>query len=206
METFHNQPWTTMSHNSRPLTVDSSFQLSNFKVTLRPTVSCPVCLRVKPHLGPRSDFCYCRTVAGLLIWEGMSVVHNCCWLSPFHSFSVVSPAELMLVFYCLRFQTPRTSMTKSPYLYPPRTVWPSLLTLGPRYLVPSRTTQKTLRHLLHCCTLIRYVSCLTCLTCLTCVTVAASFCSTILAFSRHVTVCCIWGSQWWLWRVLVFEM
>jgi hypothetical protein len=36
-----------------------------------------------------------------------------------------SPAGLMTVFYCLRFETPPTWRVKSPCLYPPGTGWPS---------------------------------------------------------------------------------
>jgi hypothetical protein len=39
---------------------------------LRPTVSRSICLDVKPLLGSRPDFCYCLTVAGLLIWGALS--------------------------------------------------------------------------------------------------------------------------------------
>jgi hypothetical protein len=35
------------------------------------------------------------------------------------------PAGLMTIFYCLRFETPLTWRSTSPYLYPPGTGWPS---------------------------------------------------------------------------------
>jgi hypothetical protein len=67
-----------------------------------------------PIWGPRPHFYYCQTVAGLLMWgappwrEDGSVVYNCCWSSPVQSFSAPSPAGLMTIFYCLRFETPQT--------------------------------------------------------------------------------------------------
>jgi hypothetical protein len=39
---------------------------------LRPTVSRPVYLGVKLHVRPRPDFCYCQSVAGLLMWGALS--------------------------------------------------------------------------------------------------------------------------------------
>jgi hypothetical protein len=40
------------------------------------------------------------------LWrEDGSVVCNCCWPSPVHSFLDPSPVELMTMFYCLRFET-----------------------------------------------------------------------------------------------------
>jgi hypothetical protein len=36
----------------------------------------------------------------------------------------LSPAGLTTTFYCLRFETPLTWRTRSPYLYPPGTGWP----------------------------------------------------------------------------------
>jgi hypothetical protein len=38
----------------------------------RPTVSRPVYLGVKPHLGPKTRFLYCQPVAGLLMWGALS--------------------------------------------------------------------------------------------------------------------------------------
>jgi hypothetical protein len=53
--------------------------------------------------------------------EDGSVVYNCCWSSPAQSYSGPSPAGLMTTFYCLRFETPPTWRTRSPYSYPPGT-------------------------------------------------------------------------------------
>jgi hypothetical protein len=40
------------------------------------------------------------------LWrEDGSVIYNCCWSSPAHSFSGPSPVELATIFYCLRFET-----------------------------------------------------------------------------------------------------
>jgi hypothetical protein len=36
-----------------------------------------------------------------------SAVYNCCWSSPAQSFSGLSPAALMTIFYCLGFETPK---------------------------------------------------------------------------------------------------
>jgi hypothetical protein len=64
-----------------------------------------------PIWGLRPDFCYCQTVAGLLMWGALSdertgsVVYNCCCPSPSQSFSGPSPAVLVNIFYCLRFET-----------------------------------------------------------------------------------------------------
>jgi hypothetical protein len=42
------------------------------KFMLRPTVSWPVYLGVKPHLGPKTSFYYCQTFVGLLMWGALS--------------------------------------------------------------------------------------------------------------------------------------
>jgi hypothetical protein len=42
------------------------------KVTLQPTVSRPVCMVTSTHLGLTTIFCYCQTVAGLLMWGAFS--------------------------------------------------------------------------------------------------------------------------------------
>jgi hypothetical protein len=54
---------------------------------------------------------------------------------PVQSFSCPSPAGLMAIFYCLRFETPPTWRAKFTYLYPPATGWPSYT---PRHQVPFR--------------------------------------------------------------------
>jgi hypothetical protein len=78
--------------------------------------------------GLRPDFYYCQTAAGLLMWGALSderVIYNCA--APRHrSHSwVLSPAGLVTIFYCLRFETPPTWRARSPYSYPPGTGWPS---------------------------------------------------------------------------------
>jgi hypothetical protein len=80
------------------------------------------------------------------------VVYNCCWLSPAQSCLVPRPTGLMTIFYCLRFETPRTWWSRSPYLYPPGTGWPSY---NPRHWVPFSLVSAVLilkpRHRPCCC-------------------------------------------------------
>jgi hypothetical protein len=48
-----------------------------------------------------------------------------CWRpSPAQSYSGPGPAGLMIIFYCLRFETPPTWRARSPYLFPPGAGWP----------------------------------------------------------------------------------
>jgi hypothetical protein len=46
--------------------------------------------------------------------RGGSVVYNCCWPSPAQSFSGLSPAGFMTLFYCLRFETPSAWRARTP--------------------------------------------------------------------------------------------
>jgi hypothetical protein len=54
-------------------------------------------------------------------------------LLPAQSFSGLIPMGLMTTFYCLRFETPLTWWSRSLYLYPPETGWPSY---NPKHWVP----------------------------------------------------------------------
>jgi hypothetical protein len=60
-----------------------------------------------PICGLRPDFYYCGFVdVGRSLWrEDRSVVYNCCWPSPEHSFSGPSVMGLVTIFYCFRFDT-----------------------------------------------------------------------------------------------------
>jgi hypothetical protein len=71
-----------------------------------------------------------------------SVVPNCCWLPPAQSFLGPSPAGLMIIFHSLRFETPPTWTTRSPYVYAPGTGWPSY---NLRYRVPFPLPSRTHR-------------------------------------------------------------
>jgi hypothetical protein len=101
-------------------------------------------LLVSSHqLGPKIRFLLLSDVAGLLMWrahsdEGTSL-----------SFTVAtglrqrpSPAGLMIIFYCLRFETSPAWMARSPSLYPPGTGWPSCT---PRHWVPFSSPSTTHR-------------------------------------------------------------
>jgi hypothetical protein len=72
------------------------------KVILWPTVSRPVYLGVKHHLGSKARFllqldsCGFVDVGRPLSREEGSVVYNCCWYSPAQSFSGPSPAGLVM--------------------------------------------------------------------------------------------------------------
>jgi hypothetical protein len=75
--------------------------------------------------GQIPNFYCCQTVSGHPHWlEDGCVVYSCWWATPAQSFSGPSPAGLMTIFYCLRFETPPTCRARSPYLYPPGTGWP----------------------------------------------------------------------------------
>jgi hypothetical protein len=92
-----------------------------------------------PIWGPRPYFCYCQTVAGLLMWGALPEKRMglsftiCCWPSPVQLLSGPNSAGFMTTLYCLRFMTPPTWRTRSPYLYSPGTGWPSYT---PRHWVP----------------------------------------------------------------------
>jgi hypothetical protein len=99
---------------------------------LRPTVSRPVCLGVSIHLGLTTRFLFLSDRCGFVdvgrsLWrENGSAIYNCCWSSPAQSFLGQSPAGLVTIFYCLRFETPPTWRARSPYLCPPGTGWSGL--------------------------------------------------------------------------------
>jgi hypothetical protein len=78
-------------------------------VTVRPTVSRPVCPCVRPPSGPVTNFSFslkfslvsCRFV--IVWWEEGSVIYCCCWASSAQSLSGLSPVGLKTIFYCPNF-------------------------------------------------------------------------------------------------------
>jgi hypothetical protein len=106
------------------------------------------------QLGPKTRFLLlldsCRFVdVGRPLWQkDRSVVYNCCWPLPVQSFLGLSPAGLMTIFYCLRFDTLPTWRVRSPYLYPPGTGWHSYT---PRHWVPFSSPPTTHRDSVDIC-------------------------------------------------------
>jgi hypothetical protein len=94
------------------------------------------------HLGLTTRFLLLSDSCGFVHVGAVSDVYNCCWSSPAQSFSGLSPAGLVTLFYCLRFKTSSTRRAWSPYLYPPGTGWPSST---PRHRVPFSSPPTTRR-------------------------------------------------------------
>jgi hypothetical protein len=84
-------------------------------------------LRVTASILFQLNTCYHGPYVTSSLTKNGSVVHNFFWASPAQSFSGQNPAVLMTAFYSLKFETPPTWRTRSPYLYPPppETEWPS---------------------------------------------------------------------------------
>jgi hypothetical protein len=82
-----------------------------------------------PIWGPRLDFYYLQTVAGLMVWSSLSdkraglsftIAADHCQQQ---SFSGRVKRMLMIIFYSLRFETPPKWRARSSYLYPPEIGW-----------------------------------------------------------------------------------
>jgi hypothetical protein len=109
----HLIAWSLLG-NEYYLVNTSNIESSNIKIQSYVTTDCQsasLSWNKAPIWGLRPDNYYCRTVASLLMkgsslwWEDESVVYSCCWLSPSQLLSGSSPVGLLIIFYCLRFET-----------------------------------------------------------------------------------------------------
>jgi hypothetical protein len=79
-------------------------------IMLRPTASRLICLGINHPFGAYYQIfitvSWVFVDVGRSLWrEDGSVVYNCCWPSPAQSFSGPSPVVIVIIFYCLRFET-----------------------------------------------------------------------------------------------------
>jgi hypothetical protein len=78
--------------------------------------------------GPWPDFFYYLLFVDMgspLWWEDGPVVYNCCWASPAQLFSVRIPLDLSPYFTVSDWWLLQPGGSRSSYLYPPKTGWPS---------------------------------------------------------------------------------
>jgi hypothetical protein len=105
------------------------------------------------HFGPKTRFLLLSERCGFVdvgrpLWrEDWSVVYNCCCPSPAQSLSGASPAGLMPIFYCLRFEVPPTRRARVPVFISPRNVvvqlYPQALGSRSKFNSSFRTSQET---------------------------------------------------------------
>jgi hypothetical protein len=101
------------------------------------TVSWPISLGVKPHMGPKTRFLLLSDsfgfvdVARPLRRKDKCVIHNYYWFSPAQSFLGLNLKGLMTKFYCLKFETPPAWRARSP-IYIPRKMVGLVIPLGTR--------------------------------------------------------------------------
>jgi hypothetical protein len=97
---FPNCPRPQLPASSYFSRLQLSTDSTQVKFMLWPTVSRPVCLGVEtPDSSGFVD-------VGRPLWrEDGSVVYNCCWPSTAHSYSGPSPADFIIIFFCLRLET-----------------------------------------------------------------------------------------------------
>jgi hypothetical protein len=94
----------------------------------------------RPTWVPRSDFCYCQTVAGFLTTG--RVCHLRLLLVLASASSAPSATGLSTIFYSFRFETLPTWIASSLYVYPPGTGWSSYTS---RQWVPFSSCPSTCR-------------------------------------------------------------
>jgi hypothetical protein len=119
---FNHLGMQILQNSSRFSNVNSLLQSSqsqSYITTDGQSVSLSWCQA--PIWGLRPDFYYCQTVAGLLMWDALSdertgLLLQLLLVSPAQSFLGPSPAGLVIIFYCVRFETPPTWRARSPYL------------------------------------------------------------------------------------------
>jgi hypothetical protein len=115
---------------------------------VRPTVSRPVCLGVKPHLGPKTRFLLLSDSCGFVdvgrpLWrDNGSVVYNCSGPRQRSHSQVRVPWDSWTYFTVSDSRLPQPGGDRSPYLYPPGTWWASYT---PRQCVPFSSPPTTLK-------------------------------------------------------------
>jgi hypothetical protein len=102
------------------------------KVILRPTVSRPLYIGIRPQSVTHSQFFFfpwklSRDVCGSVTMgrplgrENGSIMYICCWAEPAQSLLGQCPTEFIIILQCLNFETPPTLKASFLYLFPPRT-------------------------------------------------------------------------------------